>query len=50
MEAGLSYGMGIAFLDPKLYDAQKIGICDFGPFSEAYFAEILGGTKKLNPP
>ena len=28
-------------------DAPKIGICDFGPFSETYFAEILGGTKKL---
>ena len=25
-------------------------ICDFGPFSETYFAEILGGTKKLTPP
>ena len=31
-------------------DAPKIGICDFGPFSETYFAEILGGTKKLTPP
>ena len=30
-------------------DAPKIGICDFGPFSETYFAEILGGTEKLNP-
>ena len=26
------------------YDAQKIGICDFGPFLETYFVEILGDT------
>ena len=28
-------------------DAPKIGICDFGPFSETYFAEILGGCSKV---
>ena len=26
-------------------DALKIGICDFGPFSETYFAEIVGVRK-----
>ena len=30
-------------------DAPKIGICDFGPFSETYFAEILG-VRKNGPP
>ena len=44
--------MGIAVLGSKLFDcdAPKIGIRDFGPFSETYYAEILGGTEKLNPP
>ena len=30
-------------------DAPKIGICDFGPFSETYFAEILGVRKNWPP-
>ena len=29
------------------YDAQKIGICDFGPFLETYYAEILGTEKRI---
>ena len=31
-------------------DASKIAICDFGPFSETFFAEIFGGTEKRTPP
>ena len=31
-------------------DAPTIGIYDFGPFSETYHGEILGGTEKNGPP
>ena len=53
-DAGLSYGIGIVVVGQKLlvmksYEAPKIGICDFRPFSEAYHAEILGGRKKRTP-
>ena len=30
-------------------DAPRIGICDFEPFSETYFGEILVGTEKQAP-
>ena len=30
-------------------DALKIEICDFGQFSETYFAEILGDVRKTDP-
>ena len=40
----------VCLLKNNFYEAPKIGFCDFGPFSETCFTEILGGTKKLNTP